>query len=63
MPEKRFSPNGIEQHTGDKECNQDGCRNTADWDIALIDRHGCNGLTRCCDEHVVDVWGYHPRDE
>lgn len=60
---ERFSPNGISESDGDYECNSGGCRSAADWDIELIDRHGQQGLVRACDDHVADVWGYHPEEE
>jgi hypothetical protein len=58
----RFSPNAVERHSGTKECNYGGCRETADWDIHLIDRHATRALVRSCDEYVENYWGYHPEE-
>lgn len=56
-----WSPNGIESHDGDKECNhKSGCKEQAEWSIKLVNSHGQNGLIRACDDHVEDIWGYHP---
>lgn len=57
---ERWSPNRIEHHKGDKECNYGGCRLRADWDIELINRHANLGLVRACGDHVAEYWGYHP---
>lgn len=59
----QWSVNGIEEHSGDKECNHSGCREPADWDIYLIDKHARNGLFRTCDGHVEEHYGYHPNRE
>lgn len=59
-----FSPNAIEEHSGDKECNHNsGCHKNADWDVYLINGHGQSGLIRACDEHVEDIYGYHPEEK
>jgi len=58
----RFSPNAIERYSGTKKCNYDGHRETADWEIHLVDRHGTPGLVRACDEHVEIYWGYRPEE-
>lgn len=58
---ERFSPNDVKKYDGEKQCNhRSGCSKIADWEVILIDRHGCNGLVRSCDEHIEEFWGYHP---
>jgi len=61
---ERWSVNGIGEYGGEHECNHSsGCHNAAEWEIKLIDRHGCLGLRRACDDHVEDMYGYHPVED
>lgn len=59
---KSLSPNGIESYDGEHECSLLNCEETADWKIALIDRHGQTTYTWSCDDDVEEVWGYHPEE-
>lgn len=59
----RFSVNGVSRHDGEKECNHPGCHQEAAYDIELIDRHGCNGLVRSCEDHGGAMYGYDPEED
>jgi hypothetical protein len=66
MDQSVWTPNSCEAHDGDNECNYDGCRDDADWDVELLgegSRQGQKGLVRACDDHVACYWAYHPDEE